>query len=316
MGTGIRKIAVLGGGTMGRGIAHTFARHGFSVRLYEPSAKVRGSVMELIGGELSFMAEEGYISREEGARAMENIQLTAELEAAAGDADYVLEVCPEKLELKQALFSSLDQICPPETIFATNTSSLKLSEIMARLPTERKKKCMVCHWYNPPHLIPIAELSQFGNMPEEDFQAVYELYTACGKRPVRVKKDIPGMIANRLLHAQAREAFHLLEIGAAEKEDIDRALMFGPCFRNATTGMLEVADMGGLDVWLAGEDNLLPDLDRSTRACGILRAQVEQGRLGFKTGEGFFDYPEGERQRRQQAFFHRLIVQLKASEGY
>ena len=124
------------------------------------------------------------------------------------------------------------------------------------------------------------------------------------------------MIANRLLHAQAREAFHLVEIGAGRPEDIDNALKFGPCFRNATTGMLEVADMGGLDVWLAGEDNIFPALDNSDKACNAMRNLVSEGNLGLKTGKGFFDYPEDQRNQVQMDFYRRLIVQLKASQNY
>ena len=124
------------------------------------------------------------------------------------------------------------------------------------------------------------------------------------------------MVANRLLHAQAREVFYLLEIGAAEKEDLDRALLYGPCFRNATTGMLEVADMGGLDIWLAAEDNLFGALCNSDRASDAMRRQVEQGRLGIKTGGGFYDYSEEDRQRIQEDFYRRLLIQLKASSQY
>lgn len=312
----IHTIAVLGAGTMGRGIAHTFARHGYPVHLYDPAAAVRETAMDRIRDELDFMVDEQYISPEDRARGLQNIIVYAQMDDAVKEADYVLEACPEQLELKQKLFLQLDLACRPEAILATNTSSLKLSSIMEPLPERRKKKCMVCHWYNPPHLLPIAELSKFGNMSEADFEAVYDLYTACEKKPVRVLKDVAGMIANRLLHAQAREVFHLLELGVAEKEDIDRALMYGPCFRNATTGMLEVADMGGLDVWLAGEDNLFPALDNADRASDALRDQVAQGRLGIKNGKGFFEYGDEERALIQKRFFHRLIVQLKASGQY
>jgi 3-hydroxybutyryl-CoA dehydrogenase len=201
-------------------------------------------------------------------------------------------------------------------VFATNTSSLKLSEMIRFLPEERQKRCMVSHWYNPAYLIPIAELSKFGNMDEKVFEEVYNLYVSCEKQPVRVLKDITGMVANRLLHAQAREAFHLVEIGAATAEDVDKALKYGPCFRNATTGMLEVADMGGLDVWLAAEDNMFPALCNDDHACQAMRDLVEAGNKGIKTGKGFFDYPEDRRGQAQTDFYRRLINQLKASKSY
>ena len=312
----IRNITILGAGTMGRGIAHTFARHGYPVRLYEPFDAVRKAAPGLIEDELGFLVREDCLTAAQAKEALGRITLCADLADAAQNADYVLEVCPEQLELKKSLFVQLDRVCRPDTIFATNTSSLRLFDVIADLPPQRQGKCMVCHWYNPPYLLPIAELSKFGNMSEENFCQVKELYTNCGKRVISVLKDIPGMVANRLLHAQAREAFHLMEIGAASPEDIDCALMYGPCFRNATTGMLRVADMGGLDVWLAAEDNLLPALDNSGHACDALRRRVEQGDLGVKNGKGFYDYPEEERARITEDFYRRLLIQLRASEQY
>ena len=198
----IQTIAVLGAGTMGHGIAHTFSRHGYQVNLYEPFDAVRESAPQKIREELQFMVDEGYITEADRDNGIRNITMYASLEDTARDADYVIEACPEKMELKQKLFSQLDAVCKPTAVFATNTSSLKLSEMIAHLPPERQARCMVSHWYNPAYLIPIAELSKFGNMPEDVFQEVYDLYVACEKQPVRVLKDITGMVANRILHAQ------------------------------------------------------------------------------------------------------------------
>ena len=312
----IKIIAVIGAGTMGHGIAHTFSRHGYQVNLYEPFAPVRETCMDKVRAELQFMVDEDFITPADMETGIRNITVFEDLAAAAKDADYVIEAIPEKMDLKQQLFEQLDKICKPETVFATNTSSLKLGEMIKNLPPERQARCMVSHWYNPPHLLPIAELSKFGNMDEAVFQEVYDLYVACEKQPIRVLKDITGMVANRILHAQARECFYLAEIGAATPEDIDKTLKYGPCFRNATTGMLEVADMGGLDVWLAGEDNMLPALCNGDKACDALRNLVAEGKLGIKSGQGFFDYPEEKRAKAQTDFFKRLIVQYKASKNY
>lgn len=312
----IQTIAVLGAGTMGHAIAHTFSRHGYPVNLYEPFEAVRKAAPEKIRAELQFMVDEGCITDADRDTGIRNIAIYDNLEDSAKDADYVIEACPEKMEIKKELFSKLDVACKPTAVFATNTSSLKLSEMIAHLPQERQSRCMVSHWYNPAHLIPIAELSKFGNMPDDVFQDVYDLYVACEKQPVRVLKDITGMVANRILHAQARECFYLAEIGAALPEDIDKALKYGPCFRNATTGMLEVADMGGLDVWLAAEDNMFPALCNADRACDAMRKLVGEGNLGIKTGKGFFEYPAEARERAQTDFYKRLVVQLKASGHY
>lgn len=312
----IKQIAVIGAGTMGHGIAHTFARHGYNVNLYDSFPASLESAPDKMRDELQFMVDEDYISRGEMERALEHIRLSDDLTESVRTADYVIEAIPEKISLKKELFAKLDAYCPPHTVLASNTSSLKLGDIIADLPESRKKRSMISHWYNPAYLIPIAELSKFGNMEEDVFQEVYDLYVNSGKRPVCVCKDIPGMIANRLLHALAREAFHLLEIGAGSPRDIDNALKFGPCFRGATTGVQEMVDLGGVDIWLAGEDNILPALDNSDRACSTLRTLVEKGCLGVKNGRGFSEY-SGERGRQvQDAFYKRLMVQLKASEHY
>ncbi len=312
----IQNISVIGAGTMGHGIAMVFAMHGCKVSLYESFDAVRGTVLEKIRDEMQFMVDEDYIPASRIDETLANITVFADLGLAVKDADYVIEAIPERMDLKQDLFAKLDKLCPAHTVFATNTSSLKLTEMIGDLPAERQKLCMVSHWYNPAYLLPIAELSKFGNMDEDVFNDVYELYLRCEKQPVRVLKDITGMVANRLLHAQAREAFYLVETGAASAEDVDKALKYGPCFRNATTGMLEVADMGGLDIWLAAEDNMFPSLNNSDKASSAMRELVSQGHKGIKSGKGFFEYPEETRQQMQNDFYRRLIVQLKACKQY
>lgn len=312
----IKHISVIGAGTMGHGIAHVFARHDYKVSLYDSFEASIKSAPDKMREELQFMADEEYIPQSDVEKALDNITLYTELAEAVKDADYVIEAIPEKMELKKKLFLTLDRLCPRHTIFATNTSSLKLGEMIADLPAGRRSRCMVSHWYNPAYLLPITELSCFEGMDRGAFEEVYQLYLSSEKQPVRILKDIPGMVANRLLHAQAREVFHLMELGVAPPEDIEKALKYGPCFRNATTGMLEVADMGGLDVWCTTEDNLFPNLSSSDRASDTMRRLVEQGNLGIKSGKGFFEYPESGRAEAQHAFYKRLIHQLKASKDY
>lgn len=300
---------------MGHGIANVFAMHGYKVNLYESFDNVRNTVMEQIRSELIFMADENYIQHDTIEKTLSNITLYSNLEQAVANADFVIEAIPENLDLKKSLFERLDMICPEHTIIASNTSSLSLNEMIENLPEKRKARTMVCHWYNPAHLIPIAELSYFGNMEDSVFQEVYDLHVKAGKQPIKVLKDIPGLIANRMLHAMAREIFHLIEIGAASADDIDKALKFGPGFRSATAGILETADMGGLDVWCTAEDNLFGTLNNSTHACEFLRDKVKRGKLGLKSGEGFYTYPVETRDEMKNAFNKRLLNQLKVSKN-
>lgn len=312
----IHNTAVIGAGTMGRNIALTFAMHGFPVFVFDPAEAVRNSLKDRLQKELTFLVEEGMIQSEDIADILESIHVSDTLEECVQDADYIIEAAPEVLALKQDLLTQIDQAAPVHAIFGTNTSSLKLVDITAKLPENRRSKCIVCHWYNPAHLIPMVELSFFGNMSEEDYEDVSSLYENCGKVPVKVLKDIPGMIANRLLHAQAREVFYLDSIGAASKEDLDKALMFGPCFRNATTGMFECADMGGLDIWMAGENNFFPHLDNSTEANPVMQEHVARGELGVKTGKGYYDYTGDRGDSIEKEFEKRLIRQLMTSRYY
>lgn len=312
----IKNITVIGAGTMGHGIAETFALHGYKVNIYEVNEEVRHSAPKIIREELSFMAENELINDEDIKRTLENIDFFDDLKQASKNADYVIEATPEILELKKKIFAELDMYCKKETIFASNTSSLALNEMIEFLPEERQKRSMVCHWYNPAHLMPIAELSLFGNMDEETFCEVKDLYENAGKQVVRVLKDVPGLVANRIQQGVAREVFSLIEKGIALPEDIDKALKFGPAFRYATTGQLEVADMGGLDIWATVGDNLLKVMDNSQKASPILWEKVKEGKLGIKTGEGFFSYPEEKIQDIKNEFNKRLITQLKASKKY
>lgn len=312
----IKKIAVLGAGTMGHGIAETFAMFGYPVNLFETSEKMRISVKNIIRAELDFAAENGLVEKSEVDGILENITLHDDLKSAVEDVDYVIEATPEIIELKQSLFKEIDGYCKNETIFASNTSSLALNEMMKYVSEDRKEKMMVCHWYNPAHLMPIAELSFFGNMKEETFKEVERLYNNVGKQTVKVLKDVPGLVANRIQQGVAREVFSLIEMGVALPEDIDKALKFGPAFRYATTGQLEVADMGGLDIWCTVGDNLLSVMDNRKEANPILRQKVSEGKLGLKSGEGFFEYPAEKVSDIKNEFNKKLIIQLKTSKNY
>lgn len=312
----IKTIAVLGAGTMGHGIAEYFAMSGYPVNLYEPYEPMRRTCMDTIKEELVFLGENQLIKPEEVEPILGRITVFADLEEAVKDIDYVIEATREDVVLKQELFQQLEQYTKPEAILTSNTSSLALNKMIEKLSDEKKAKCMVCHWYNPAHLMPLVELSFFGNMDEETFRTVEELYEQAGKQTCRVLKDVPGLVANRIQQGVAREAFSLIQEGIASPKDIDKALKFGPAFRYATTGQLEVADMGGLDIWCTVGDNLLSVMDNRTDSNPILRKKVEEGKLGMKSGEGFFTYPEDQIQEKKNAFNRRLIVQLKASKHY
>nr|WP_024835161.1 3-hydroxyacyl-CoA dehydrogenase NAD-binding domain-containing protein [Clostridium sp. 12(A)] len=312
----IQTIAVIGAGTMGHAIAGCFALYGYHVSIYESFEEVRSTCKEKIRKQFEFLQEEGLMEPAKAEPSLANIETYDDLESAVKEADYIIEAIPERLDLKQQLFESLIKHAPADAIIASNTSSIGFSDLTANMAEKDKARTMVCHWYNPAHLIPLVELSFFGNMPESRYQEVEDLYRSIEKRPAKVKKDIPGLLANRIQQGIAREVFSLMAMGAADPKDIDTALKYGPAFRYATTGQLEVTDFGGLDIWCTVGDNLLAVMDRSAEASPLLRQKVMEGKLGFKTGEGFFTYPEEEKQELQNQFHKRLIRQLKASKNY
>jgi 3-hydroxybutyryl-CoA dehydrogenase len=312
----IRTIAVLGAGTMGHGIAQAFALKGYPVTLFDPDATALTGAMQLIAEELDLLAEEGFIDKAVIEPALARVTVVTDLATAVGDRDYVIEATPERMDLKQQLFRQLDGLCPPHTIFASNTSSLPLEGMSALLGEARKARIMVNHWYNPAHVMPLVELSFFGNMPADLYAEVEALYRAIGKQTAKILKDVPGLVANRIQQGVAREVFSLIEQGVAEPADIDKALKFGPAFRYATTGQLEVADFGGLDIWCAVADNLLKAMDNSQQANPLLRRKVADGKLGTKSGEGFFPYPADQVADIRKRFLRKLIHQLKASQYY
>jgi 3-hydroxybutyryl-CoA dehydrogenase len=272
--------------------------------------------MPAVEAAYALLVEEAFIDSAAAARALPQIKIFSELAAAVTDRDFVVEAIPEKMDLKQTLFAELDALCPPATIFATNTSSLPLAPMIDGLPAARRSRTLVTHWYNPPLVMPLVEISCFGNTPIAIHDEVATLHRAIGKRTAKVIKDVPGLIANRIQQAVAREVFSLIEQGVADAADIDTALKFGPAFRYATTGQLEVADFGGLDIWLTVGDNLLAVMDASKAASPILRAKVEQGKLGVKSGEGFYVYDKDTLPAVRGAFLRRLVTQLKTSRAY
>lgn len=312
----INKIAVLGAGTMGHGIAESFAMYGYDVNLYDINTDVVDKSKTLIEQELEMLAAEDFIRNEDIPGILNKINLFTDLKLAVEDRDYVIESAPEDMELKKNLFKQLDELCPPHTVFASNTSSLPLSEMMALVSERRKQRMIVSHMFNPAHLIPLVELSCFGNMPEEILKTVNDLYESIKKQPIRVLKDVPGLVANRIMQAVAREVFSLIEQGVAEPSDIDRAVKFGPAFRYATTGQLEVSDFGGLDIWCLVGDNLLKTMDNSQCANKLLRQKVSEGKLGVKSGEGFYKYDPNEVTAIRKHFMTKLIRQLKVSQTY
>ena len=311
-----QNIAVLGTGTMGHGIAAAFAMGGHEVNVYgRREASVQEGIRQ-IQQDLDVMVKLEYLTQEQEDAALQRLHPFTDLQAAASGRDYIIEVLPENLELKLDILNKLDLWCPPQTILASNTSSLKLEDMAQALSEARKKRFVINHWFNPAHIVPLVELSDYGNNDPAVLKEVWQMHRDLGKQPVWVKKDIPGMLANRLQQAVLREVFSLIEMGAASAEDLDRTMQYGPGFRYPLAGPVKIVDFGGADVWCVEAGNLLPDMDHSTRPNPLFMERLATGELGLKTGKGFYDFIGQDADQLRAQFNEDMIRQLKLSRDH
>lgn len=313
----VKHIAVIGAGVMGHAIAAEFATYGHQVALFDQSKAARDAAPDRIAKDLQFMVDNGVLSPEQRENTLGNIKICESLEAAGRDADFVVEAIAEIAGAKAELFGAMDKICRDETIFCTNTSSLPLSAIIAQLPPERRQRSIVCHYFNPANIIPCIELSLFGDTTQETYDAVAELYRSVQKHPIKILKDVPGMVGNRLQLTLYREAAYLLDQGVTTAEDLDECLKYGPAFRYAAIGMLGSYDMNGLSLTRHVADNIWPDLCNATDTTGgIIEEMDKQGKDGIRSGEGYFTYPAGREEAIRAANTRKLLMQLQASTKY
>ena len=312
----IQTIAILGAGTMGYGIALNFALAGYTVNLVDLKSELLDNALRNMRASLNIFVEEGVHTAKEAEECLPRVHTFTDRAAACKDADLLMEVMPENLKLKQDAFAELDALCKPTCIFASNTSSLKLTDICAPLSAARKKRCVITHYFNPAQLIPLVELMNHPDTPLDIVEEVEALYKRADKITIRVLKDINGMIANRIQAAIGREAFWLVENGYCSEKDLGRAMAFGPCFRYATTDYLEIADMGGLDIWSIVHDLLYKEINSSTEVSDLLKSKAAAGEHGWKVGKGFYDYSGAKKQEVMERFTRNLVRQLKVSKNY
>jgi 3-hydroxybutyryl-CoA dehydrogenase len=304
----IKNIAVVGSGIMGHGIGQTFALGGYEVTLIDISDDLLEKAIRQIRSNLDTFVDFGITTPERAKEALSRIKTSRNLKEAVKESDFVVEALPEVMDLKKRLFRELDEYCPSQTIIASNTSGLSLTEIACGI--KRQDQAIIAHWWNPPHIIPVVEVVKGRYTSDNTVDLVYQLLVSIGKRPVKILKEVPGFLGNRLQFALYREALHCLKEGVASAEDIDMAVKGTFGFRLPTLGPLETSDLGGLDTFLNITEYLFKEIDRSTESPEILREKVRQGKLGVKTGEGFYYYTSEEAEKkikeRDRQFLQRL----------
>lgn len=284
----IKNVSVIGAGIMGHGIGLTYARHGYRVALNDLNETILTNAMSHIRDELRTLAENELISPDMTETTLARITTTTDLKEAVKDADFVTEAVWEDVELKQKLFRDLEMLCPEHTILASNTSALLLKDIAAYC--QRKDKVVITHWVNPPHLVPLVEVVGGEETSAATMELAYNLLKKLKKVPVKIRREIPGFILNRLQAALMREVWSLWQQGIASAEDIDLAMKASLGFRWAAVGPLETADLGGLDIFYKVMGQLFKIISDSHEPPEELKEMIADGKLGLKSGQGFFDY--------------------------
>jgi 3-hydroxybutyryl-CoA dehydrogenase len=279
----VQRIAVIGAGVMGHGIAQVAAMAGFQVRLYDINQDILNRALQHIGATLEAGVQRGKVSEPEKAAALSLIHTTTGFDEAVAEADLVIEAAPEKLAIKMEIFESLDRACRPNAILATNTSSLSVADVASA--TRRPHRVVGMHFFNPPHILKLVEVIRHETTTPEVVDTILAVARRMKKEPIIVN-DSPGFASSRLGVALGLEAMRMLEQGVASAEAIDRAMELG---YNHPMGPLRLTDLVGLDVRLSIAEYLHEKLGSEVfRPPEILRRMVEEGKLGKKTGQGFY----------------------------
>ena len=280
----INKVVVIGGGTMGLDIAQVFARSGKQVTVRDINDQLIQAAEARLNKGLDKLVSKGKMDEAKKAAILANVTFTTKLEDAA-DADLVVEAATENPAIKKQIFADLDNICKPETILASNTSSLSLTEIGGA--TKRPERVIGMHFFNPATVMKLIEVIRGAKTSDETYNTVFALSSEVGKEPVTVN-EAPGFVVNRILIPLINEGCELVYSGVASVEDVDKAMKLGA---NHPMGPLELGDLVGLDVCLAIMNTLYTETgDSKYRPSLLMKKMVRAGYLGRKTGKGFYDY--------------------------
>lgn len=308
----IKKILVVGAGTMGHGIAQSFAQAGYNVALFSRTAETLQRARVLMESSLEAFALEGMLKRDSIPQIMRRIHMTQSLEGAAADADIAFETVVENREAKIDIFGKLDQACPPKTLLASNTTALNIFDFVQ---TSRPGKVLIAHWYTPPQLIPLVDVVRGPHTDGESVNTMADVLKKIGKEPLILNKFVSGYIISRLQIATLKEIFYLLDNDIVTPEQLDLAAKTGLAMRMMVVGLVQRIDFGGLDLTVKNLDNpyVQKQLTPPDYKPKKIYELVQQGHLGVKTGKGFYDYTG---RSEAEVCFERDLKLIKMLKAY
>jgi 3-hydroxybutyryl-CoA dehydrogenase len=287
---GVERIAVVGGGVMGNGIAQVAAQAGFATTVVDVSEEALERSLGNIKRSLARLVKRGDLTEEAAEEIAGRLSLTTDLEAAGRDADHVIEAVSEDLALKLDIFGRLDAVCAPHVVFASNTSQFAITKLASG--TDRPDRVIGTHWFNPPPIMRLIEIVRGVETSDETLATTLALAKAFGKETIVCKKDTQGFVTSRLILLFNLEAMRILEEGIADVEDINKACVLA---FNHAMGPLDTCDLGGLDTTVRASEGMTQHYGERFLAPQGLRALVNAGHYGRKTGRGFRSYGEKER---------------------
>ena len=286
--TEYENVTVIGAGDMGHGFVVHFAAHGLSPTLLDHRQSNLDEARERIADVVDLLDRTGVASLEAD-DVLEETTFTLETDAAVADADLVLETVPEDLETKQSVFREVAAAAPADAVLASNTSGIPVTDIGAAIP-DAADRLAGCHWWNPPYLLTPVEVVAGKETTDETVDRVASFLESVDQDPIRVEKDVPGFVWNRVQFAVFRECLHLLEAGVASADDINRAIRDGYATRTAVIGPFETIDVNGIDLVRTVAEDLVPELSNTKEPSPVLDEYLDQGHTGVASGRGFFTY--------------------------
>jgi len=283
----IRNVTIVGAGTMGHSLAQVFAQAGYKVWLHDIKEEILTKAKSLISSNLQTLVEMGLLEKNQIPAILERIHPTTRMEEAGENADFVIEAVIEDAAAKKEVFKSLDRVCPPGAILASNTSYM---DIFQFVETKRPAQVLITHWFAPPHIVPLVEIVRGPETSQQTVDTAKTLVLNAGKKPILLSKFLPGFIANRLQSALGNEVLFLLDNGYASAEDIDMATKASFGLRMPVLGLVKRMDFTGLDLTQKILSNATYKIPPQQVRSKTVDALVARGKLGVKTGGGYYEY--------------------------